>query len=203
MLSVPPKGQLRCTAGGDSLVAHPRGCRPRSGICRRMPGRRKPTLSAAVTHTIVQPWCNARPPARSRIRPGRTSSRTPRAASSTWARRPRSGSGSRDADRSHKHAGHERPHLAGHPVPRGTHRARRCAPPGAALTQSAAGLRNGINQDGREREQGFGPAPFFDCIARLCAMTPSRSYRDRRRGRGASGQRAWADLVIRALLTRS
>ena len=27
-------------AGGDSLVAHPRGCRPRSGRCRRKPGRR-------------------------------------------------------------------------------------------------------------------------------------------------------------------
>src|SRR3954454_24643987 len=27
------------TAGGDSLVAHPRGCRPRSEICRRKPGR--------------------------------------------------------------------------------------------------------------------------------------------------------------------
>ena len=27
-------------AGGDSLVARPRGCRPRSWICRRIPGRR-------------------------------------------------------------------------------------------------------------------------------------------------------------------
>ena len=28
-------------AGGDSLVARPRGCRPRSGGCRRKPGRRR------------------------------------------------------------------------------------------------------------------------------------------------------------------
>ena len=31
-------------AGGDSLVAHPRGCRPRSGRCRRKPGRRPASL---------------------------------------------------------------------------------------------------------------------------------------------------------------
>ncbi len=34
-------------AGGDSLVAHPRVCRPRSGRCRRIPGRRCPQCSGA------------------------------------------------------------------------------------------------------------------------------------------------------------
>ena len=35
-----PLGGAPVVAGGDSLVAHPRGCRPRSGRCRRKPGRR-------------------------------------------------------------------------------------------------------------------------------------------------------------------
>src|SRR4051812_7973501 len=34
------RGTFRTAAGGDSLVAHPRGCRLRSVICRRIPGRR-------------------------------------------------------------------------------------------------------------------------------------------------------------------
>src|SRR5438552_9275571 len=42
----PPKGGPRFTAGGDSLVARPRGCRPRSRICRRIPGRREANCTA-------------------------------------------------------------------------------------------------------------------------------------------------------------
>ena len=56
-------------AGGDSLVAHPRGCRPRSGRCRRKPGRRgrqciacDPPIALRVPGAAVGP--GRRPPAR-------------------------------------------------------------------------------------------------------------------------------------------
>src|ERR1700692_4933236 len=41
----PPSGSTPITAGGDSLVAHPRGCRPRSVMYGGIPGRRlEPSL---------------------------------------------------------------------------------------------------------------------------------------------------------------
>ena len=93
-------------AGGDSLVAHPRGCRPRSGRCRRKPGRRTrpvyagrpagvrggPDRPRRTRHTggvVTRPL-----PARFPTPPAPTSSSTPTAGSSTWARPSRSGSAS-------------------------------------------------------------------------------------------------------------
>ena len=87
-------------AGGDSLVAHPRVCRPRSGRCRRKPGRRGPSVGrparcvpcaaidrpAAPGHGTLGAWSPARLPARSPTPPAPTSSSTPTAGSSTWAR---------------------------------------------------------------------------------------------------------------------
>jgi excinuclease ABC subunit C len=48
-------------AGGDSLVAHPRGCRPRSGICHRKPGRCPASVGGTAGFaTILRVTCSGR-----------------------------------------------------------------------------------------------------------------------------------------------
>ena len=92
-------------AGGDSLVAHPRGCRPRSGRCRRKPGRRSVSvwrsavpacavdrLTGRARHTggvVTRPLPGSIPDA-----PGSYQFIDRTAGCSTWARPSRSGSAS-------------------------------------------------------------------------------------------------------------
>ena len=94
-------------AGGDSLVAHPRVCRPRNGRCRRNPGRRCAQCSGAVLDSACSScsgagsrgWtrhtggCGApvRLPAPSPTSRARISSSTATGGCCTWARPSRCG----------------------------------------------------------------------------------------------------------------